>query len=167
MIDMMTIIAILIAIGIMNYLHNINKWQKRKRNIGEIEYVLWDKINIRNQKNRIYICAWVIAVLIGLYLIATRIGDYSNYIYLIGLLIVLTEIPKWRIAVGKKGIIVNLEEIKWEQINSCKLNEAREKYILIRWLDSSTIKQREKRAYGNQIEKKYSYIKERMEAANN
>jgi competence protein ComGC len=164
---MMTIVAILIAIGIMNCLHNINKWQKRKRNIGEIEYVLLDKINIRNQKNRIYICAWVIAVLIGLYLIATRIGDYSNYIYLMGLLIVLTEIPKWKIAIGKKGIIINLEVIKWEQINSCELNEAGEKYILIKWLDSSTIKQREKRVYSNQIDRKYSFIKDRVKATNN
>lgn len=80
---MMTTVAILILIGILNFLNNIIRWQKRKRNIGEIEYVLLDKINIRNRKNRIYICAWVIAVLIGLYFIATRNGNYSNYIYLI------------------------------------------------------------------------------------
>jgi hypothetical protein len=161
----MTIIAILAVIGIINFLNNIIRWQKRKRNIGEIEYVLLDKINIKNNKNRIYIFAWVIAVLFGLYLIATKNGNYSNYIYLLGLLIVLTEIPKWRIAIGKKGIIINLEEIKWEQINSCELNEPRENYVLIRWIDDK-IKQREKRVYGNHIEKKYSYIKEKVEATN-
>jgi len=153
----MEITILLILIGMGNYFNNIFLWNKRGKAIGDIECKLLNKIRFVTQEGIAFLVAWVIAVLIGIYMIIKNPSAYSNYNYVILLILVITEFPKWKIAVGKNGIVYKLKYIEWQMIISCEILERKRiKCILIKWIDKN--ERKEIIIYNQKINNALSFI---------
>jgi hypothetical protein len=154
----MELIIILILIGVINIFINIGLWKKRKKNIGNIEYIILLKNICHPYKGLLVVLLWIMALIIGIYLIIMDPYSYSNYIYVILLILVITEVPKWKTVLGKNGIIVKLNYLEWHKIISYEILSNRGKeYILLKWIDNN--KEKEIKICNRNLNDVYSYIR--------
>ncbi|OVE78883.1 hypothetical protein BVY01_04165 [bacterium I07] len=94
----------------------------RLRNITGTPALTWsDRLNMWSLKGWFYIICMLLATVLGLHYVIKWPWRAYGHAYLIILMILLSVSQKWNVEFGSEGLMLQLNMIKWAEIESWRL----------------------------------------------
>jgi len=125
-----------VMLSCCHFFWNLFQWKSKKRSVDKTHYQWSTRFNPHIPRNRGYYLFLGIYLIVALYFFIALPHQTSDYTMPLFLLAVLSIIPRWNVAVGDSGIVLELRLIPKDSILKAEIISKRNNSALaIKFVD--------------------------------